>query len=319
MTRLTEALERALAMPATPQGQDQTPAVATPTDEQGVPSAWHLDGDPPLADAARPSASPGAPAPLAVKEPEGETAPVAYAFGKGYADKLIVSTGAESVMVEQYRRLAGLLHHAQVESGTRTIMVTSAVAAEGKTLSATNLALTISHSYQRRVLLIDADLRRPSLHEMFQLPNDSGVGNILRRSHGGPLPLHRVSPTLWVLTAGRPVADPMSGLVSDSMKHLLADAAEQFDWVVVDTPPVALLSDANLLAGMIDVALIVVGANTTPYPLVKKAIEAIGASRVLGVILNRADRSTMAGEYGYYYGYGYGYGYGSRPERRYPV
>jgi Mrp family chromosome partitioning ATPase len=91
--------------------------------------------------------------------------------------------------------------------------------------------------------------------------------------------------------------------------------------VVVAPPPVALLSDANLLAGMIDVALIVVGASTTPYPLVKKAVEAIGVSRVLGVILNRADRSTMAGEYGYYYGYGYSYryGYSSRAERRYPV
>ena len=129
------------------------------------------------------------------------------------------------------------------------------------------------------------------------------------------MPVHQISPTLWVLTAGRPDSDPISGLVSDAMKELLTEAAEQFDWVIVDTPPVVLLSDANLLARMIDTALLVVSANTTPYPLDKRAVEAIGASRILGVVLNRAERSTMVGGYGDYYGYGYGYGARSEPRK----
>jgi Mrp family chromosome partitioning ATPase len=131
------------------------------------------------------------------------------------------------------------------------------------------------------------------------LDNSRGLVESLRQAEGGRLPVHMVSRNLWVLPAGRPTSEPMSGLVSDAMKQLLADAAEQFDWVIVDTPPVALMPDANLLAGMIDTALLVVSANSTPYPLVQRAAAAIGTSRILGVILNRSS-SALEQEYGYY-------------------
>ena len=98
---------------------------------------------------------------------------------------------------------------------------------------------------------------------MFGLPNDRGLVDNLRSPHGGRLPVHAVSRNLWVLTAGKPTSDPMSILVSDMMKQLLADAMEQFDWVIVDTPPVAMIPDANLLAAMIDKALIVINACST--------------------------------------------------------
>ena len=202
-------------------------------------------------------------------------------------------------------------HHAQLQSGDRTVMIASAVEAEGKTLTAANLALTLSHSYKRRVLLIDADLRRPAVHDLFQLDNRIGLGDVPERPASVKLPVQNVSPTLWVMTGGRPVRDPMSGLVSDTMRQILTDAAEQFDWVVVDTPPVALLPDANLLAAMIDVALLVVRANSTPYPLVTRAVEAIGTSRLLGIVLNRIERSQIAGGYGYY---NYGYSYHTSPK-----
>ena len=81
----------------------------------------------------------------------------------------------------------------------------------------------------------------------------------------------------------------MSLLVSPAMKQLLDDARESFDWVIVDTPPIAILPDANLLAAMIDTALLVVSARSTPYPMVQRAVEAIGAKRILGVVLNRAE------------------------------
>ncbi len=113
---------------------------------------------------------------------------------------------------------------------------------------------------------------------------------------------------LSVLTAGRPDSDPMAGLVSETMSKILTEAAEQFDWVIVDTPPVALLPDANLLAAMIDTALLVVSANATPYPLVARAVQAIGEQRILGVVLNRMAHAEMVGSYNYY-GYG-GYYYG---------
>src|SRR5215475_10369887 len=101
----------------------------------------------------------------------------------------------------------------------------------------------------------------------------------------------------------------MSALVSDMMKEFMREAAQQYDWVILDTPPVALLSDANLLSAMIDVAVVVVNAETTPYPLVRRAVEAIGPSKVLGTVLNRAKRSGIVGRYRYGYGYAYSYRY----------
>ncbi len=220
------------------------------------------------------------------------------------AGKLVVGREVDQGLVEEYRRLAAILHNAQTTQRMRSVMIASAVAAEGKTLTATNIALTLSQSFERRVLLIDADLRRPTVHEMFRLNNDQGLVDCLSGRNSGRLPVQQLSRNLWVLTAGKPTSDPMSGLVSDAMKQLLADAAEQFDWVIVDTPPVALMPDANLLARMVDTALLVISANTTPYPLVQRAAAAIGAERILGVLLNRADRQGFAHDYGYY-GYEY--------------
>jgi capsular exopolysaccharide synthesis family protein len=231
-----------------------------------------------------------------------------YQFGHKGIGKVVVGPGAESTLVEQYRRLGAALHHHQLQSMARTLMVTSAVAAEGKTLTATNLALTLSHSYQRRVLLVDADLRRPSIHDILHLPNTTGLSDSLRHPDQGGLRFHTINSHLSALTAGRADSDPMAGLVSDTMNRLLAEAAQQFDWVVVDTPPVALLPDANLLAAMIDTAILVISARATPYPLVQRAIDAIGQQRILGVVLNRMAKVDMVAAYSYY-GYGaYAYG-----------
>lgn len=284
MTRLTEALERAHLVPATSHG-------TAPADKSGdeVLRTWHFDTND-AAPAAAPPRRREPPAPAALQG----------CFPENVLDKIVVGTHADAGLVEQFRRVAAALHQAQTERRVRSVMVGSAVAAEGKTLTATNVALTLSHSFDRRVLLIDADLRRPGVHEMFGLRNEHGLIDSLRSRNGDRLPVCAVSNNLWVLTAGRPTSDPMSSLVSEAMKQLLADAAEQFDWVIVDTPPVALMPDANLLAGMIDAALLVISANTTPYPLVQRAAAAIGPERILGILLNRADRAAIAHEYGYY-------------------
>jgi capsular exopolysaccharide synthesis family protein len=246
------------------------------------------------------------PAPITQEELE----QVEYPFAQvpGIAARLVVGPSPNHALVEQFRHLAASLHHAQLKASTKTVMIASAVETEGKTTTAANLALTFSHSHRRRVLLVDADLRRPSIHSLFRLTNREGLTDALKVvTPNTPLPLQRVSPTLSVLTAGHPTADPMSALVSDMMREFMREAAQQYDWVVLDTPPVALLSDANLLSAMIDAAIIVVSANTTPYPLVRRAVDAIGPSKVLGTVLNRAKRSGIAGRYRYGYGYGYRY------------
>ena len=147
------------------------------------------------------------------------------------------------------------------------------------------------------MLLIDADLRRPRLREMFALPASEGLTDSLTLPRGGRLPVHQVTPTLWVLTAGRAVPDPMSLLVSPAMKQLLDDARDAFDWVVVDTPPIAILPDANLLAAMIDTALLVVSARVDAVPDgAARGRRRSAPTRILGVVLNRAEHAGAAGE-----------------------
>ena len=219
--------------------------------------------------------------------------------------RLILNREALPGAVEQYRRLAATLHHAQQQSGLRTVMVASAMPTEGKTLTAANLAVTLSESYRRRVLVIDADLRRPSMHVVFQLPNLSGLNDALTGSSHRPA-AYQVSPHLTVLPAGRPTPDPMGALTSGTMRELVRDAGATYDWVIVDTPPVGLLSDANLLARIVDGVVMVISAGKVSYKLIQRAVDAVGRERILGVVLNRATDALLATPYRYqnYYGYG---------------
>jgi capsular exopolysaccharide synthesis family protein len=226
-------------------------------------------------------------------------------LGRALPGKLVVTANAQPGPVEQYRKLAATLHQAQASTGIKVVMVASALAGEGKTLTATNLALTFSESYHRRVLLIDADLRRPTVHEVFQLPNFTGLNDGLKASEEWKPPLFEISPRLSVLTAGRPNPDPMSGLASDRMRSVIRRGAASFDWVIVDTPPVGLLPDANLLAAMVDGVVLIISAGKTPYKLLERAVEALGRDRILGVVLNRVDQSILKSGYGYYTYYGY--------------
>jgi protein-tyrosine kinase len=216
------------------------------------------------------------------------------------ANKLVVSREIEPGSVEQYRRLAGTLHRAQESHGIKVVMVSSAVQGEGKTLTASNLALTFSESYHRQVLLIDGDLRRPTLHTIFHVSNTSGLSN-LTGSKDGRLLVREASPRLSILTAGQATNDPMAGLTSERMKRVIEEARANYDWVIIDTPPVVLLSDANLLSAMVDGAVLVVKADSTPYDLVSRAVAALDRTRILGVVLNAAEHQHS----GYaYYSYG---------------
>jgi len=315
MTRLSEALKRAQETAGAPPiaSEEALPPPSTTTWKFAPVETMHVPVEPPRAVPVSTPAYVDEPAPAefeveaptfappsAARPPVAKPQPGPIRFGDADRSKLIVGEGVDPAMVEQYRHLAAVMHHAQKASGVHSIMVTSALPAEGKTLTATNLALTLSESYQRRVLLIDADLRRPRMREMFALPSGEGLTDSLAQPREGRLPVQQVTPTLWVLTSGRMLPDPMSLLVSPAMKQLLEDARESFDWVVVDTPPIAILPDANLLASMIDTTLLVVSAQSTPYPMVQRAAQAVGTNRILGVVLNRAEKTGLPSNYGYY-------------------
>lgn len=222
-------------------------------------------------------------------------------FDERMAEKIVIDRRMPAMCREQYRRLAAVLHDSQAANRTKVVMVASAVAGEGKTLTAANVALTLSNSYRKRVLVIDGDLRRPMMHKVFRIETSCGLADGLDPSAERKIVVRQVTPTLALLPAGRPIADPMASLVSERMRQLIDEAREIFDWVIVDTPPLVLLPDANLLASIVDAALLVVKAESTPYAMVKRAMDALGRSRVLGVVLNTAT----VGPHGSYDGYDY--------------
>jgi protein-tyrosine kinase len=183
----------------------------------------------------------------------------------------------------------------------------SSLPGEGKSLTAANLALTLSGSYERRVLLIDADLRRPTVQRMFDVPTIHGLTDGLKAATDTPMPIMDVAERLCVLPAGRPDPDPLSGLASERVRRLVAQARDAFDWVIFDTPPVTLLPDANLLTSCADGALLVIRSSKAPYALIKRTVDTIGHDRILGVVMNAVDFAHDRNAGGYYEYYGYGY------------
>jgi protein-tyrosine kinase len=295
MSRIDQALAKGL------------PEAVPTANDAAAENPWDLSASvaPPDAEAAdvamrmpRPAPSADAPPPDKIAAPD-----LGQRLGRGDAAEKIVGSQLPPDVVEEYRRLSALLHHTQIERNSQVLMITSAVAGEGKTLTATNLALTLSGSYGRNVLLVDADLRRPSLHQMFNVANVSGLSDLLSPGSSATPSLMAISPRLTLLTAGRPDPDPMAALTSTRMKQLIEEAKGGFDWVIIDTPPVGLLTDASLLAQMVDLALLVVRAESTPFEQVQRAADAIGRHRITGVVLNRVSKTALgeANRYSEYY------------------
>ncbi len=178
-------------------------------------------------------------------------------------------------------------------------MLTSASPDDGKTMTALNLALVLSESYRRRVLLIDADLRRPSLGNIADVTDSVGLSDALRSPSDKKLGILQIAPNLVLLPAGRPDPDPLGGLTSARMRQILEEAAGQFDWVILDAPPMEPMADASLLAQMVDGAVFVVRAGKTQFSAVQKGIESLGRERILGIVLNGVE-DLPPEQYAYY-------------------
>jgi len=289
MSRIDEALKRASQSPVvgriSTKGTDPSQRVA----DEFTLSDYPLEGRTSSVPAESLSVQPEAPIP----SPQIRSSASRLLPSNGQASKLVIGSANNALFVEQYRRLAATLHDAQMEKGLKTVMVTSAVPREGKTLTVINLALTLSESYARRVLLIDADLRRPSIHEVLGIPNDRGLSDLLR-SDRPDLHTISVSPRLCVLPSGRISENPLAGLSSARMRAFLDDVATKFDWVLLDAPPVGLLPDAQLLGRIAQAAVLVIRAGSTPYPIVDRAISELGRDCIIGTVLNGVDESSMA-------------------------
>jgi succinoglycan biosynthesis transport protein ExoP len=215
--------------------------------------------------------------------------------------------------VEGFRVLRTALEYSWPESTPRTLLVTSTAPGEGKTITALNLALTLA-SLDQRVLLIDADLRKPKTHSVLKVKRTPGLTDVLvGRARPSNAIQQRVQDTrLDLLPAGTSVPSPADLLSGQAMPGLLDALRTHYRWIVIDTPPVGAVAEPLALAPMVDGMVVVAGAEMVPRKAVAHSLERLAATRgrILGVVLNRAQVTKHSYYYGHYYGY-YGGDYGA--------
>lgn len=229
-----------------------------------------------------------------------------------------------SPIAEQYRIVKRpILRNAQgrgaspVENGN-LIMVTSSVPGEGKSFSAINLAISIAMELDHTVLLVDADVSKPSVLHALGLPPSPGMMDVLQghESSIGDVMLHTNIAKLTILPAGRPQPRATEMLASDSMNGLLDELATRYSdrIVIFDSPPLLVTTEARALATHMGQVVVVVESERTTHAMVKQTLTTLDSCPVKLMLLNKVRQQSSAGHYGVY-GYGYGYGYGKNEAR----
>jgi capsular exopolysaccharide synthesis family protein len=226
------------------------------------------------------------------------------------AVELITQSRPQSQMAESYRALRTSLLLTSLGTPPKVILVTSALPEEGKTTTSINSAIVLSQR-GTRVLLIDADLRRPSIHKTLGMAPGNGLSNVLT----GGTTLERaivpstISPNLSVLPAGTPPPNPAELLASPNMGTLLAGLRDQFDHIVIDTPPTLSVTDAVIMSTKADAVILVIRAGQTTKQALRRARDLLAQvnARVCGVLLNAVNLNSP--DYHYYYEYQGKYGH----------
>ncbi|MCZ8493366.1 CpsD/CapB family tyrosine-protein kinase [Priestia megaterium] len=209
----------------------------------------------------------------------------------------------KSTISEQYRTLRTNIQFSNVDRNIRSVMVTSSFQEEGKSTTAANLAVVYAQQ-GKRVLFVDADLRKPTVQYTFQLENHIGLTNVLtKQTELNSAVQQSAISNLWILTSGPIPPNPAELLGSQAMESLLVDMYNQFDLIVFDTPPVLPIADAHILANQCDGIVLVMksGAVEKDAALKAKDILENAAGKLLGVVLNQ-KKQQEDGQYYYYYG-----------------
>jgi len=227
---------------------------------------------------------------------------------RGDKHPLLASSQVPHDFGESFRSLRTSLLSKYPDEGTKIIIVTSAQPLEGKTTTAANIAMALAYG-GARVLLVDADMRRPGLHRPLRLTNERGLSQVLTgQARVRDVIQRTVDPNLLAITAGRTPPNPSELLSSERMKTLLANLTHgPFNWIIVDTPPVLAVTDAVILAPMVTGVTFVVGAEMTRRRLAERAIETVMQSRprYAGVVLNKVNFEKNKYYYSRYYGHQY--------------
>ncbi|HEY4554635.1 MAG TPA: CpsD/CapB family tyrosine-protein kinase [Bacillaceae bacterium] len=216
--------------------------------------------------------------------------------------KLITKQNPKSPISEQYRTIRTNIQFSSIDEEIRTLMVTSSGPGEGKSTTTANLAIVFAQQ-GKRVLMVDADMRKPTVHYTFGMTNTLGLTNVLTRQATIE---EAVKPSnvelLDIMTSGPIPPNPAELLSSKGMVQFLADAKDEYDLVMFDTPPVLAVTDAQILSNKCDGTILVISSGKTEIEKAVKTKELLDAakSKVLGIVLN--NKKMKKNDHYYYYG-----------------
>src|SRR6476646_7590315 len=305
MSRVHDALRRAektgaqnppVARPDAPAPADRLPqpsALATPQNETRTP-------------AFAPPAAPGfSAADLTSANLSGLLELVEEVPFRIATDSLLIDAARpHEAPMEEFRTLRTRLNHMQSLQPIHTVVVTSASPAEGKSLTAANLALAQSHLAGNTTLLADFDFRRPIVHTMFGVDRSPGITDYLL----GKVPLHQAmrkiaGTNLYIMPAGEAVINPLELLNLREVKLLLDRLPTLFSWIILDSPPLLFAADASLLSTLCHGTLLVVRIGHTTIDSVTRAMQSLCNNNVVGIVVNGARRGELYSKYTYYHSY----------------
>lgn len=219
--------------------------------------------------------------------------------------KLIAVTNPKSPVSEAFRTLRTNISFSAVDKELKVIMVTSATPAEGKSTTIMNLAVTYAQS-EKKTIIVELDLRKPTVHKSLQISNRFGITNVLTRS----VKLFDVIqetkiPNLHAITSGLIPPNPSELVGSKALSHIIEQLKEEYDVILLDTPPILAITDSQLISAITDGVIIVADSGKVKrndLQAAKERLELVNAN-ILGVVLNNVKRNTKDNSYYYYYGH----------------
>lgn len=245
---------------------------------------------------------------LVPSEGKGIPAPVDHEKKWGNGDfvdsRLVTIREPSSIATEQYRVLCSRVSQLSQEKTSYLLAITSSVKDEGKTFTSLNLAISMARDFDEKVLLIEGDLKNPSLHEYLKHPPGFGLSDVLEgRVDFGSSSIQLFEGKLSVLLAGKTAGNPSRLLSSPKMQEVLNSVRDNFKYIIIDTSPIIPMADINIYSSFVDGLLLVIKAGRTPRSVIKKALSTIPSEKVIGTVLNEVELNYSR----YYYGTKYSY------------
>ena len=235
-------------------------------------------------------------------------------FGDHVKDPLM-NNGVPANFAEAFRAIRTNVLFSSAEEGSKSIVITSTAPGEGKTTVASNIGIALAQASQR-VLIVDADMRKPRVHAVFGQTQEPGLSNVLVGNAKASEAIRGTAvPGLWTMTAGMLPPNPSELLGSKRFKDFISTLGQHFDWVIIDTPPVMAVTDSVIASNVAQGVVFVLGAEMTSRHTAQRAIEQLanGKTKFVGAVLNRVDLQHHAYYYSQYYRREYGAYYASQP------